>query len=411
MRLKARIKKAAVCAAAILTIGTMTAVPSVAAVNNDNQFPVDTNSWVGWPQAPDILSGTGVLMDADSGQILFNKGMDDQRFPASITKIMTTLLAIENTSPDQQVTFTETGLADAYDGVSNIHPQLGETFTMEQCIYMMMLKSANDVATQVAETVGGSVPAFVDMMNQKAQELGCTNTHFNNANGLPDENHYTTARDMALITQAAFKNETFRKVVATQKYEVPATAVSGVRDYDNHHQMMLQGTRWTYAGCLGGKTGYTDSAQSTLATYSQRNGLNLIAVVLHGAGDDAVYMDTISLMDYGFNNFKPKDGGGLTTADNKVIFEDQVLTQEEYDQKMAPKPDEETEEAADADTESNSGDGDSTSASGQDDSKEQEQPVIKKADMSAYIVIAVLGVLVISGIIAIIVTLRKRKKD
>jgi D-alanyl-D-alanine carboxypeptidase len=116
-------------------------------------------------------------MDADTGQILFNKGMDDQRFPASITKIMTALLAIEDSTPDQQVTFTATGMADAYSGVSNINPQLGESFTMEQCLYMMMLKSANDVATQVAETIAGSVPAFVDApIHILIMPMGCRMT-------------------------------------------------------------------------------------------------------------------------------------------------------------------------------------------------------------------------------------------
>ena len=405
MRLRAKIKKAAVCAAAILTISTTMTVPSVAAVNNANQFSVDTNSWTGWPQAPDILCSTGILMDADTGQILFNKGMDDQRFPASITKIMTALLAIEDSTPDQQVTFTATGMADAYSGVSNINPQLGESFTMEQCLYMMMLKSANDVATQVAETIAGSVPAFVDKMNQKAQQLGCTNTHFNNANGLPDVNHYTSARDMALITREAFKNETFRKIVSTQRYEVPATAMSGPRVYDNHHQMLLSGTRWTYEGCLGGKTGYTDSAQSTLATYSEKNGMNLIAVVLHGPGDDAVYMDTISLMDYGFENFKPKDSG-LVTADGKIIFEDQALTQQEYDKKMAPEPTGKEKEPQ------NFGGNSSTSTSKAALSKKKkQQPARGKADMGAYIAIAVLGVLILTGIILIIGILHKRKKE
>jgi D-alanyl-D-alanine carboxypeptidase (penicillin-binding protein 5/6) len=264
---------------------------------------ITTNGIPNWPQAADVLEETGVLLDTGSGTILFNKKMDQRMYPASTTKIMTALLAIENSNLDDTVTFTETGVKDAYAGSSNIGMQVGEVLTMEQCLYAMMLKSANEVTTQVAEYIGGSVENFVNMMNQKAEELGCTGTHFNNANGLPDDNHYTTAHDLAIIGQAAIQNETFRKIIGTVVYTIePTNKNPNARTYDNHHAMIHEGD-WYYEGCLGGKTGYTDASQSTLVTFAERDGLLLVCVLMKGDGTQIV-KDTKTVLDYGFNNFK-----------------------------------------------------------------------------------------------------------
>lgn len=366
------------------------ALPAAAAVDNGHVCTVESNTWKNWPQAADIQCGTGIVIDADTGTILFNKGMDDQRYPASITKIMTCLIALENSTPDMQVTFTETGMADAYSGSSNIIPKLGETFTMEQCIYMIMLKSANDVSTQVAEVVGGSVENFVNMMNQKAAELGCTNTHFNNASGLPDENHYTSAHDMARIAQAALQNETFCRVISTQSYTVPETNLSGARVYENHHKMLLDNSGIHYDGCLGGKTGYTDSSLSTLVTFAERGGLKLISVVMYGLGDDVVYNDTRQLLDYAFSNFQKTADGTLATADGKILYQNQALTQQEYQQATATPTPVPSVEPTPAETAADSG----------EPTPAAEQNIDKT---KAYIVIAVLSVLILAGMILIIV--------
>ena len=145
-----------------------------AQVNNGTVYSVSTNEITGWPQGPDIYGETAVLMDADTGTILYNKGMDELRYPASTTKLMTLLVALENSSLDEQVTFTETCLADQTPDSGNIGMQVGEVLSLEQCLLVMIIQSANDVATQVAEHVGGSVDAFCEMMNQKAAQLGCT---------------------------------------------------------------------------------------------------------------------------------------------------------------------------------------------------------------------------------------------
>ena len=180
-----------------------------AAVSEVTPVSISTNEISGWPAGPEITSETGVLMDADSGTLLYSKGGDEIRYPASITKIMTLLLAVENCSLKEDVVFTETGTRDISWDSGNIGMQVGEVMSMRACLYALVIRSANEVAAQIAEHVGGTEQHFVDMMNERAAQIGCTNTHFVNASGLPDPDHYSTAHDMALIAQAAYQNETF----------------------------------------------------------------------------------------------------------------------------------------------------------------------------------------------------------
>lgn len=162
---------------------------------------ITTNSISGWPQGPDITSAAAVVMEDTTNTILYAKDMDQSLSPAGAVKIMTCLLALENSQLTDQVTMTETGVSGVTDGGAHISSQLGEVFTMEQCLYAIMLASANDIALQIAEQIGGSVEAFVEKMNSRAQELGCTNTVFTNPTGLPDDNMHTTAHDLALISR------------------------------------------------------------------------------------------------------------------------------------------------------------------------------------------------------------------
>ena len=242
-------------------------------------------------------------MDLDSGTFLYSKNMDVVKYPASITKIMTTLLAIENAGPNERVTFSENAIYGIERNSSHIGIRVGEILSMDECWYGMMLESANEVCLAVAEHIGGSVDGFVELMNQKAAELGCTNTHFTNPNGLPDENHYTTARDMALIAQAAYANKTFRQICQTQYYCIPTTNVCGEKRWlSNHHKMLPEGI-YAYEGCTGGKTGFTQAALNTLVTYAERDGRRLVCVSLRTNGAQ-IYTDTASLLDYGFQNFQ-----------------------------------------------------------------------------------------------------------
>ena len=290
-----------------------TAVPDVAAdAGNTTEAPaadsaaaITTNSISGWPQASDITSTAAIVMETSTNTVLFSKNADQQLYPASAVKIMTCLIALENSSLDDQVTMTATGVSGVTDGGANISAQLDEVFTMEQCLYAIMVGSANDIALQVAEHVGGSVEAFVEKMNARAQELGCTNTVFTNPTGLPDENQHITAHDMALIMETAMENETFRTIAATSSYTIPATNVSGGdRVLSNSFTMINNASDGYYEACIGGKEGYTVASGSTLVCEASKNNMKLVCVVLNGASgvtDD----EAIALLNYGFDNFVP----------------------------------------------------------------------------------------------------------
>jgi len=259
---------------------------------------------VTWPAGPDVISETAVLMDADTGAILYEKDMDRVLYPASTTKIMTCLLALENGSLEDQVTMTQTGVYYAQLGSSNLQTKVGEVFTLEQLLYGTMLKSANDMATQVGEHIGGTIEHFVDMMNARAEEIGCTHTHYTNACGMPDPEMVTTAHDLALISQEALKNETFRKLTGTHAYTIPPTNMTSTpREFTNHNPLLVN-PDYAYPGIIGGKTGYTDSALNTLVTFVAQNGRTLIAATLMAS--DATYAanDHRALYDFGFASFE-----------------------------------------------------------------------------------------------------------
>lgn len=256
-----------------------------------------------WPSAPEISSASGVLIEASSGQVLFDKSMNEIRYPASTTKVMTTLIILENI-PDlnQNITFTDIILPDLAPGNSTINAQVGEVLTVEQCLYAIMLASANEVCTQMAVEVAGSVENFTAMMNAKAAEIGCTNTHFVNANGLPDPNHYTTAYDLALILREAIKNEAFCKIAGAAKYTIPPTNKTTIaRNMENHNALLADG-KYHYEGAIAGKTGHTEAARNTLVTAASKEDMTLICVVLRSENEER-FTDTRTLFDYGFDNF------------------------------------------------------------------------------------------------------------
>ncbi len=258
-----------------------------------------------WPEGPEVVSNAAIVMEAETGTVLYEKNIHDQHYPASITKILTTLLAVENSKMDEIVTFSHDSVYKT-EG-SGIARDVGEEMTMEQCLYGVMLASANECAYAVAEHVGGDIGTFVQMMNDRAAALGCQNTHFNNCNGLPDEQHYVSAYDMALIAREAYKNEAFRIICGTKSYTIPFTNKHTAEEtpLHNHHQMLypLRTRQYLYEYCLGGKTGYTSVANYTLVTYAEKDGVTLICVVLDApAGSN--YDDTRGLFDFCFDNFK-----------------------------------------------------------------------------------------------------------
>lgn len=275
------------------------------AVQTADPSIVTTNGIQGWPQASDISSTAAIVMETSTNTVLYSKNADQALYPASAVKVMTCLMALENSSLDDQVTMTATGVSGVTDGGANISAQLDEVFTMEQCLYAIMVASANDIALQVAEHISGSVEDFVAAMNTRAQELGCTNTVFTNPTGLPDENQHTTAHDMALIMEAAMANDTFRTIAQTTSYTIPATNVSGGdRVLTNNFTMINSSGDSYYEPCIGGKEGYTEASGSTLVCEASKNNMKLVCVVLNGASgvtDD----EAIALLNYGFDNFTP----------------------------------------------------------------------------------------------------------
>lgn len=290
--------------------------PEEPAVPESYEWEIQSNNIPGWPEGPKVMAETAIVMDMDTGEVLYAKGIDEKRAPASTTKILTAMLAIEKVPFETQITFTDE-VNNIEAGSTHIGIKPGETLTMKDCAYAILLASANEVSSGVAEYIGTTVPAFVDMMNQRAKELGCTNTHFVNANGLYDENHYTTARDLAIIAKAAFQNETFREVVKTPYYIVPKTNITDEERWlNNHHKMILQGSEY-YEGCLGGKTGYTEKAGNTLVTYAERNGRKLVCALLADVNVVAQYTDTKALLDYGFDSFQRLDTTAVSLSPAK----------------------------------------------------------------------------------------------
>lgn len=256
-----------------------------------------------WPSNVSVEAEGAVLMDARSGAVIYGKNLHSVYYPASITKILTALIVIEHCNLDDIVTFSHDAIYNVEQGSSSAGMDVGDKMTVRDCLYAMLLKSANEVANALAEHTAGSVQNFAVLMNAKAKELGCQESHFNNPSGLNDPQHYTSAYDMALIAQAAFQNETFVTIDSSLYYDLPPTRHNpdGFRVYPGHRMLKKNAPQY-YPGVIGGKTGYTMLAGNTLVTCAEKNGMKLITVILNG--HQTHYSDTKALLDFGFSNFK-----------------------------------------------------------------------------------------------------------
>ncbi len=286
----------------IYAVNTAPTAEQLEAMEDRKLIPIETNMVRGWPEGPIVGAESAILVDAGSGAILYQKNVNERLYPASTTKLMTALLTIENTNMNDIVTFSYDSVHNVESTSSRIGIDEGEQLTIEQCLYGLLLGSGNEVAYALAEHVGGTVENFVDMMNKRAEELGCANTHFVNANGLPDPEHYVSAYDLSLIARACFKNESLVTISGTRNYTIPPTNIQPEeRPLENHH-LMIPGLKYEYEGYVGGKTGYTKDARQTLVTCAERDGVRLICIVLK---DEAPYqfLDSAALLDYGFDGF------------------------------------------------------------------------------------------------------------
>lgn len=258
-----------------------------------------------WPSNISISADGGIVIDARSGAVLYGKNMNEAYYPASITKILTALIIIENCSLDDTVTFSNTAVNTLEPNSTILGARVGDELSVRDCLYALLLQSANEVANALAEHCSGSIENFAALMNRKAESLGCTNSHFNNPSGLNDEEHYTTAYDMALIAKAAFENATFVEIDSTTYYDIRPGQLAQYPDgwrFYAHHQMLKKNNSLYYEGVIGGKTGYTSLAGNTLVTCAERGDLKLIAVVLNG--HQTHYEDTKTMLNFGFRNFK-----------------------------------------------------------------------------------------------------------
>lgn len=254
---------------------------------------------------PDLVSNSAIVIDASTGQVLYEKNSHEQKYPASITKIMTVLLAIEaGVDFNETITMSENAIWGVERDSTLIGLDVGEKVTMGDLMYATMVKSANECAYAIAEYVGGDVENFAKMMNDKAAELGCENTHFVTPNGLHDDEHYTSAYDMALITKKALEYDQFRELSGTLSYTVPETNLADeTRPLWNGNKMINPSESVYYEYCEGGKTGYTTKANNTLMTYAKKDGLELICVVMDCDGSNRAYTDTRALYNYCYNNY------------------------------------------------------------------------------------------------------------
>ena len=265
-------------------------------------FPAAAYAAPDWPADVAIEADGGIVMDADSGAVLFGKNLHETYYPASITKVLTALIVLEHCSLDEEVTFSYDAVYNVESGSSNAGIDEGDVLTVRDCLYALLLQSANEAANALAEHVSGSREAFAELMNETAASLGCQDSHFANPNGLNDENHYTSAYDMALICRAAIQNPMFLEIDGARYYDLPPT-----RNYPEgstvyaHHAMLLPSRSQYYEGAFGGKTGYTSLAGNTLVTFATRNDMTLVAVVLNG--HQTHYSDTKAMLDFGFANF------------------------------------------------------------------------------------------------------------
>ncbi|MCD8125420.1 MAG: D-alanyl-D-alanine carboxypeptidase [Lachnospiraceae bacterium] len=274
-----------------------------AAVGKSDHTLYDYSSAEDWPEAPEITAGSAYLIELNSGAVLYSKDGDAQSYPASTTKILTALLVLENCELDEEVTFSYNSIYDIEDGGHHYEFQEGEVLTVSECLQFLLVESVNEVAYALAEHVAGSVDAFAELMNERAAELGATNTHFTNPHGLNDEDHYTTAHDMAMILWGCIQSEAFRQYASQTEVSLSGRAVKtdGFSTYTNHHLMLIPTSEYYNSSVVCGKTGYTSLAGNTLVTYASQGGMDVICIIMQGSSDR--FEDTQKLLDYAFDSF------------------------------------------------------------------------------------------------------------
>lgn len=284
-------------------------------------LPVQSNEIPNWPEGPVIGAQSAILMEMNTHTILYAKNIHEKMYPASTTKILTCLLAMQNCSLDENITFSYESIYNVpSDGSKLGGVDEGDTMNLENALYAVLVESANDVANAVGEHVAQrlgrekSEAAFAGLMNEKAQSLGCTDSHFVNASGLFDENHYTSAYDLALIGCEFFSNELLCKMASTSRYHFRLKEDDEEDAWISSKNQLYEGKPYEYEYLLGSKTGYVSQSRQTLVSAAEKNGMKLVCVIL---SEDTPYQfeDTVTLFQYGFENFRR-----LSIIDNETKY-------------------------------------------------------------------------------------------
>lgn len=319
-RISGRLHKMRAALAALLAVVMvmMPMVPSYAALTGENVPLIDNRKLEGWPSqlAPEVDCVSAYAIEASSGTVVFSKAGDRSMHPASITKVMTALVVIENCNLDEMVTFESQDVDHLESGGNNYAIKWkGETLSVKDCLYALMLESVNECGMALARHVAGSVSAFCDKMNKRAIEMGCTGTYFTNPHGLNDEAHVTTARDMVIIFRECLKNETFYEIASTLRYKIAGTALNpnGLSCY-NHDRMMRPDSEHYDEHVVAGKTGYTSICGNTLLTFAEKDGMQLVICLLKGSSAANNYRDTKKVMKYATENFVISDMGPIANT-------------------------------------------------------------------------------------------------
>lgn len=256
-------------------------------------------------EAPEIDANAAMMIEVKTGKVIYEKDIEEQNYPASITKILTAIIVIENCDLNETATVSSKALSNIPSAYVTAPVFVDEQMRIEDLLYALMLKSANDAAFVLAEHVGGSTEGFADMMNKKAEEIGCKKSHFVNPNGMHDDNHYTSAYDMYLISKYAMQNETFRKIVSTNEYTLPITNRYKQEDrvMKNTNYFLNPNSKFYNEKVKGIKTGTTNQAGNCLVTDIEENGMEFITVLLGAKTSDSKFTETQKLFQYGFENY------------------------------------------------------------------------------------------------------------
>lgn len=292
------------------------------------ELPIQSNELPGWPEGPGTYGEAAIVMEVGTGAILYAKNIDAHYYPASITKILTTLVALENGKLDDKVTFSADSLSFLEWGDAAIGMKEGDIISLEQALNAVLLASANEVSYAVGENIGKNAGYdynwFISQMNTRCQELGGMNSHFVNPHGLHDDDHYTCARDMALISRELFKYPEAFEIMQAMQYEIKKSKTTESHVFQQNHKMFYMDNPYYWEYVIGGKTGFTDQAHNTLITMTDNGEMQLVCVVLKTEGVN-VYSDTRNLCDYVYNNFKKIEVQDLEKSENieKIIAQEE----------------------------------------------------------------------------------------